>query len=157
MALAHLGPIEIQTSPSSTMVATDPAVFYDAYSDELVFKLDPIRQQAFSFPVNDFVSILYDDDADQTIGIQIDNFATYAVHEYPALAVIAKIVGIEPRDPDDTILFREGRTVLRAQEFTPAEEDAFKDVIRRIIDYTGGFDEDITVERENVPVDREGN
>jgi hypothetical protein len=150
MALAHLDSVEIQMSPARTMVITDPVIIYDAYSDELIFKRDGNRRQSFSCPVNDYVSLLYDDDADQTIGIQIDDFATYAVHEFPALEAIAKIVGIEPRQRDDTALFRDGRIVQRAQEFTPEDEAEFKKVIRRIIDYTGGFDPDITVERKAV-------
>lgn len=145
MALARLGPIEMQTSPDSTLVAVNPSISYDAYSDELVFKLDGKRQQTFSFPVNDFVSILYDDEHDQTIGIQIDNFATYAIREHPALAVIAKVSGIEPRAATDTQLFREGRTIRRENEFTAEDEAAFKAVIRQIIDFTGGFDSDIIV------------
>lgn len=149
MALAHLGPIEIQTSPGTTLVAVNPSISYDAYSDELIFKLDSDREQTFSFPVNDFVSILYDDDQDESIGIQIDHFATYAIREYPALAIIAKVTGIEPRTTADVRLFREGRTIRRENEFTAEDEAAFKAVIRQIIDVTGGFDPDIEIQHSS--------
>ena len=148
MALTHFGPIEMQTSPDSASVGLDPSIHYDFYADELILKLDQHRRQSFSLPVNDVVSLLYDDEANETIGIQIDNFASYAVHHFPALSIIAKIVGIVPRDPEDTPLFREDRIVRMRSDFTKEDETRFKEVIRRIIDFTGGFDPEITVVQE---------
>lgn len=143
MALTHIGPVEMETAPGVVARSNDPTLHYDAYSDELIFRLRPSQGESFAFPVNDVLSLLIDDATGEVVGFQIDTFATFAVHQVPALQAIAKIASIVPRSPDDLLLYREGRVARYVADVSPEDEAAFKEVIRHIVSHTGGVDPDI--------------
>lgn len=143
VTLEELGDIAIELG-DAVLPTHHPVVHYDAISDEFIFWLTGEPVPHLTEPANDVASILFDLENGEALGVQIDNFATYAVPRYPNLEPVARFFSILPRPA--TSLFSP-QTVMEVQEIEESEYPLVKHVLMTIIDQTGGFVEGAILDR----------
>jgi len=126
-------------SPAGTV-----GVFVDAVADNLTFWTTEKPVPSFSAQINDYSSVLFNLDDQRAVGVQIENFLTYAVHEHPSLMPLVRVLNLIPRPYGDTRLV----TNRLLAELRPTDPDDLKQIdfiLRHIIDLTGGVDPDLAV------------
>ena len=138
MAMTYLGQTGLQIDRGKAAVG-DAVANHDAVADALSFWLSGDSRPHLTEPANAFVSVLFDIETGRARGIRIDNFLAFAIYEYPDLLPLVTFLDLVPRERGDTELLNE-RLVRQARTYDESNAQEAKQILRHIIDVTGGFD-----------------
>jgi Fe-S-cluster formation regulator IscX/YfhJ len=149
MAMTSLGHTTIQTD-RSTSTAGAASAAYDPILDALTLWLIEHPVPHLTESANAFVSVLFDLTTGAAIGVRIDNFLAFAVHEFPRLQVVAQYLDLVPRQFGDTELLNT-RVIMESNPYDDDMARETKKILENIIDETGGFDSDAFLEAMKQP------